>query len=98
MGFLNRKPDEINAEHQYLLLLSLVGYRTKKKAASKVKIFVGLVQSIPVLKIGALKRCFINFYRELDVFKKHEYVRAFKILQIKPGETLRQFLTWSSKF
>ena len=63
-----------------------------RKAASKVKILVGQIQSIPVLEIGALKRCFINFYRELDVFKKHEYARAFKILQIKPGQTLRQFL------
>ena len=63
-----------------------------RKAASKVKILVGQVQSIPVLEIGELKRCFINFYRELDVFKRHEYARAFKILQIKPGQTLRQFL------
>ena len=63
-----------------------------RKAASKVKIFVGQIQSIPVLEMGALKRCFINFYRELDVFKKHEYARAFKMLQIKPGQTLRQFL------
>ena len=63
-----------------------------RKAAIKVKILVGQVQSIPALEIGELKRCFINFYRELDVFKKHEYARAFKILQIKPGQTLRQFL------
>jgi hypothetical protein len=62
-----------------------------RKAASKVKILVGQVQSIPVLEIGELKRCFINFYRELDVFKKHEYAREFKILQIKPGQTLCQF-------
>ena len=62
-----------------------------RKAAIKVKILVGQVQSIPILEIGELKRCFINFYRELDVFK-HEYARAFKILQIKPGQTLRQFL------
>ena len=32
------------------------------------------------------------FYRELDVFKKHRYARAFKILQIKFGQTFRQFL------
>jgi len=73
-----------------------------RKAAIKVKILVGQVQSIPALEIGELKRCFINFYRELDVFKRHEYARAFnkrheyarafKILQIKPGQTLRQFL------
>ena len=63
-----------------------------RKAASKVKILVGQLQSIPVLEIGELKRCFINFHRELDVFKKHEYSRAFKILQIKPGQTLRHFL------
>ena len=42
-----------------------------RKAASKVKILVGQIQSIPILEIGVLKHCFINFYREVDVFKKH---------------------------
>ena len=63
-----------------------------RKACSKVKILVGQVQAIPVLDIGAIKRSFTNFYRELDVFKLHEYTRAFKILQIKSGQTLREFL------
>jgi hypothetical protein len=63
-----------------------------RKACSKVKILVGQVQAIPVLEIGAIKRSITNFYRELDVFKLHEYTRAFKILQIKSGQTLREFL------
>ena len=63
-----------------------------RKACSKVKILVGQIQAIPVLEIGAIKRSITNFYRELDVFKLHEYTRAFKILQIKPGQTLREFL------
>ena len=54
-----------------------------RKACSKVKILVGQVQAIPVLDIGAIKRSITDFYRELDVFKLHEYTRAFKILQIK---------------
>ena len=61
-----------------------------RKASSKVKILVGQVQSIPVLEIGELKRCFVNFYRELDVFKKHEYARAFRLFD--------NSLIWLSKF
>ena len=53
---------------------------------------MGQVQAIPVLEIGAIKCSITNFYRELDVFKLHEYTRAFMILQVKPGQTLREFL------
>jgi hypothetical protein len=63
-----------------------------RKACSKVKILVGRIQAIPVLEIGAIKCSITNFYLELDVFKLHEYTRALKILQIKPGQTLREFL------
>ena len=51
-----------------------------------------------MLDIGVIKRSITNFYRELDVFKLDEYTRAFKILQIKSGQTLREFLDIWSKF
>ena len=72
MGFLNEwvkdnlttSTQNTNTYYCYLWLDTQL-----RKAASKVKILVGQqVQSIPVLEISALKRCFINFYRELDVF------------------------------
>jgi hypothetical protein len=63
-----------------------------KKACSKVKIIVGQIQAIAVLEIRENKRSITNFYREYDVFKLHEYTKAFKILHIKFGQTLRQFL------
>jgi hypothetical protein len=62
-----------------------------RKAYSKEKILVGQIQAIPVLPIRAIKRSITNFYRELDVFKLNENTRAFTILQIKPGQTLREF-------
>ena len=64
MGFLNewvkenmtRSTQNTNTYYCYHWLNTQL-----QNAASKVKILVGQDQSIPVLEIGALKRCSINF-------------------------------------
>ena len=61
-GFLNewvkdnltRSTQNTNTYYCYHWLVTQL-----RKAASKVKILVGQIQSIPVLEIGALKRCVI---------------------------------------
>ena len=83
--------DRSSENKQHSLVLTWLDAQLRE-AAKEVPILYNILKRVPKSDIKGINKEFIKFYKELDNFMKMSPGGAFPLLEVKPGQTLRQFL------